>query len=71
MEPVKDLLYKALVLKYESEIAHCVATLSIYFTNSVGIGEHPQQLDEMDTLLERMSSAEDKLESLNKHFSPK
>ena len=44
MEPVKDLLYKALVSKYESEIAHCVATLSIYFNNSVGIGEHPQQL---------------------------
>ena len=41
-----SLLYKALVKKYEYEISAAEATLNIYFTNSVGIGEHPQQLDE-------------------------
>ena len=42
---ISEHLFSALVLKYESEIQECRATLMIYFSNSVGIGEHPQQLD--------------------------
>ena len=34
-------LFKALVKKYEAQIARAVATLIIYFDNPVGIGEHP------------------------------
>ena len=41
-------LYNALELKYKSDIATARATVQIYFNNSVGIGEHPQQLEEMD-----------------------
>ena len=37
----------------------------IYFNNSVGIGEHPQQLEEMDKLLEKMANSKDKLELLD------
>ena len=33
-----ELLYKALESKYRSQIDEAKATLSIYFTNSVGIG---------------------------------
>lgn len=61
-------LYLALKSKYESEINQSRATLLIYFSNSVGIGEHPQHLEEMDKLLGSISDAEDKLESLSKHF---
>jgi hypothetical protein len=35
------LLYRALEAKYKAQIAEAEATLSIYFHNSVGIGEHP------------------------------
>ena len=44
-------LFKALQKKYEADIAHANATLQIYFDNPVGIGEHPQHLEEMDKLV--------------------
>jgi hypothetical protein len=62
-------LYKALSKRYEADIAAAYATLIIYFDNSVGIGEHPQQLEEMDKLVDAIASAEDKIKSLNKHFN--
>ena len=40
----------------------------IYFNNSVGIGEHPQHLEEMDTMLTKITEANDKLESLMREF---
>ena len=65
----ENALFKALTKKYEADIAAAYATLLIYFDNSVGIGEHPQQLDEMDKLMENIAAAEDKLSALNKHFN--
>ena len=62
-------LYKALEKKYEAQIAAAYATLIIYFDNSVGIGEHPQHLEEMDKQLDIMSTAEEKLQALSKHFN--
>lgn len=53
-----------LSLKYESEIAEAEATLMVYFSNPVGIGEHPQHLEEMDKFVEKMANAKDKLETL-------
>ena len=35
---MNNLLYNALVAKYESDKAQALATLEIYFKNSVGIG---------------------------------
>jgi hypothetical protein len=62
-------MYNALLKKYESEIASAKATLEIYFNNSVGIGEHPQHLEEMNKLVETMVSNEDKLSCLKKNFT--
>ena len=62
-------LFKALVKRYEADIASAFANLIVYFDSEVGIGEHPQFLDEMDKHLEKMSNAEEKLLTLNKHFN--
>ena len=64
MSLVKENLFNALKLRYQAEIQECRATLMVYFNNSVGIGEHPQQLEEMDKLLEKMTHAQDKLQML-------
>ena len=64
----KQLLYKALKTKYEAQIAEAEATLAIYFNNSVGIGEHPQHLEEMDKFVEKLANAKDKLDAIN-HFN--
>ena len=62
-------LFKALSKKYEAQIAESYATLIVYFDNSVGIGEHPQFIEEMDKQLDIISTADEKLEALNKHFN--
>ena len=57
-------LFKALAKKYEAQIAEAYATLIVYFDNSVGIGEHPQHIDEVDKQLQKIAEAEEKLQAL-------
>jgi methylaspartate ammonia-lyase len=59
------LLYEALESKYLAQIAEAKATLAIYFESSVGIGEHPQHLEEMDKFVAQLAEAEDKLQTLH------
>jgi len=66
---MNSLLYNALVAKYESDKCQALATLEIYFKNSVGIGEHPQQIEEMDKMIDLLASAEDKLAALKDNFT--
>ena len=54
----------ALRARYEADIAEADATINIYLTNSVGIGEHPQHLQEIDKLLAKIGHSKEKLESL-------
>ena len=54
----------ALEKKYEAEIAVADATIKIYLDNPVGIGEHPQHLEEIDKLLQKIVDAEEKLKAL-------
>ena len=61
---MKQALLFALEKRYESQIAEADATVKIYFENSVGIGEHPQHIDELDKLIENIAHAEEKLEIL-------
>ena len=64
MNKISEKMYEALTLKYRSEMAEAEATLLVYFNNSVGIGEHPQHLEEMDKFVDKMTNAKDKLEML-------
>jgi|TARA_R100000084_G_scaffold66494_1_gene29003 methylaspartate ammonia-lyase len=66
---MKRAILDALVAKYEADIAHADATLKIYLENSVGIGEHPQHIEECDKLVDKIASAKEKLEVL-KEFEP-
>jgi hypothetical protein len=65
---IKDRLVKAIRKKYEADMETALATIDIYLANSVGIGEHPQHIQEIDKLLSQYCSAKEKLESLVKHF---
>ena len=57
-------ILEALRLKYEAEIAEADATANIYLDNSVGIGEHPQHLEEIDKLLQQIVDAQEKLKEI-------
>jgi CO dehydrogenase nickel-insertion accessory protein CooC1 len=57
-------MLEALEKKYEAEIAAADATIHVYLNNSVGIGEHPQHLDEIDKQLSKIVEAEEKQNAL-------
>ena len=59
----------ALRAKYEAEIAEADATANIYLENSVGIGEHPQHIEEVDKLIEKIANAKEKIDVLEE-FEP-
>ena len=61
---LKLALIQALEDKYNPQISSADATIKIYLTNSVGIGEHPQHLEEMDKLLQQIVDAEEKIKAL-------
>ena len=62
-------ILNALRAKYEAEIAEADATANIYLDNSVGIGEHPQHIDEVNKLIDKIAQAKEKLEVLDE-FEP-
>jgi hypothetical protein len=68
MDKIKNKMYEALKKKYESETLDAEASLLVYFTNPVGIGEHPQHIEEMDKLIEKRANAQDKLENLEQFY---
>ena len=57
-------ILNALEAKYEAQIAEADATINIYLNNSVGIGEHPQHIEEVDKQLQKISDAQEKLSAL-------
>ncbi len=68
-EHIPDLIYTALEHEAKANINKAEATIEIYFTSPVGIGEHPQHLDEIGKLLDVIATNEDRLEVLTKYFS--
>ena len=63
-----DLKVDALRAKYQAEKLEAIATLEVYATNSVGIGEHPQIIEEMAKLVEQVANANDCIEALDEIF---
>ena len=68
-EHIPEMMYNALKNKFQSEIDTAETTMEIYFNNSVGIGEHPQHLNEKTKLVDTISINVDRLNILTKYFS--
>ena len=64
---LKQAILQALEDKYNAQISEADATIKIYLERPVGIGEHPQHLDEIDKLLQKIVDAQEKLNELQ-HF---
>ena len=58
----------ALRAKYIAMRLEAIATLEIYSNNAVGIGEHPQVIDEMDKLIRTIADTNGYLEALDAVF---
>jgi hypothetical protein len=61
-------LYKALISHYEAQRDEAVATLEVYFNNSIGIGEHSNILNELKKWTTKLSEAQEALDALKKNF---
>ena len=64
---LRRVIIEALEKRYKAQIAEADATLKIYLDNSVGIGEHPQHVDECDKLITKVAEAEEKLRVLRQY----
>ena len=62
-------ILEALRTRYEAEIPEADATANIYLDNSVGIGEHPHHIDEVNKLIDKIAQAKEKIEVLEE-FEP-
>jgi len=61
---MSTLKYDALIKRYEADIAEAKAILEVYFTSSVGVGEHPQIIDEMNRQVGIIADAQGRLHAL-------
>ena len=61
---MKKAILDALEARYNSQIAEADATIKIYLENSVGIGEHPQHIEEIDKQLQKIVDAQEKIKEL-------
>jgi hypothetical protein len=66
-----QLIFSALLADCNNDIAAARAELSIYLRSSVGIGEHPQHLDECKKILQKLADAKDRLATLQEEFIQK
>ena len=62
---IKEKILEALKKRYQAQIAEGFATINIYLQHPVGIGEHPQHLDEIDKLLGKIKEAQEKISLIN------
>ena len=59
---VGEALLLALELKYEGDIAIGKANIEVYMDNSAGIGEHPDIVNAVDSQIEKVAEASEKLD---------
>ena len=65
---IRESMIKALRKRYEAIIEEAKATAEVYLLRPVGIGEHPQFIEELDKLINIIAEAEDKLTVINNRF---
>ena len=58
----------ALKLQYEAEIEKAKANIQVYLSNPVGIGEHPDLVSAINSQIEVIANAEDRLAVILKYY---
>ena len=66
---MKQAILQALEDKYNAQISEADATIKIYLNHSVGIGEHPQHLEEIDKQLQKIVDAQEKIKELQSELN--
>ena len=67
---MKNAILDALEDRYTAQISEADATIKIYLENSVGIGEHPQHIDEIDKQFQKIADDQEKLKAIENLREP-
>ena len=65
---MRELFLDALQDKYKAQISDAKAKATVYLNNPVAIGEHPQFIEELDKLVNVISSAEENIKTIEEYF---
>jgi len=63
---MKEVILSALYKLYEGERAKHLVNIKVYLENPVGIGEHPDVLEAIDSEIAKAAEAQEKLDLLDK-----
>lgn len=61
-------MLKALIKKLEGEIAIAEANIQVYLNHSVGIGEHSDVVEAIETQITKIAHADEKIATIKKYF---
>ena len=64
MASYKDVIVDALEKKYEAQMAQAEANIKVYMENPVGVGEHPNIVQEVENLLKQIKDSKEMLDEL-------
>ena len=64
MPSYKEVIVDALEKKYEAQMAQAEANIKVYMENPVGVGEHPNIVQEVEKLLKEIKDAKEILDEL-------
>ncbi len=64
MPSYRKVIVDALEKKYEAQMAQAEANIKVYMENPVGVGEHPNIVQEVEKLLKEIKDAKEMLDEL-------
>ena len=64
MPSYKEVMVDALEKKYEAQLALAAANIKVFMENPVGVGEHPNIVQEVEKLLKEIKDAKEMLDEL-------
>ena len=65
---MRQIFINALIDKYNAEVSDATAKIIVYLDHPVAIGEHTQFTEELDKLINIISTAEENIKTIHKHF---
>ena len=57
-------ILEALMMRYQAQKVEAIVNLNTYLTAAVGVGEHPNIVEECDKLVKQIATANEGLETL-------
>jgi hypothetical protein len=67
-DSMREILIKASISHFQGHIDKHIANVENYFRNSVGVGEHPDVMESIESEIAQIADYDDKLEMLKKYF---